>query len=347
MKTYTKLVFVAASTLISFSSTTAKEPDEVALLEIEALKSEVRSNSINFVDPICRSGVFKPIFGSEVAATQLAVANSIKTAFEDELAFQQDANATSLLAFIDYLSLLMENDQKLPTLFKDSDLEEREVNYTVLVPYTESVEQQYSVNVPVTMQREETYTVAVPYTEVMTQQYTVKVRQPDGTIKTELRTRDVPVTKTRMETRTKMVPYTNLTTETRTRTVNITRQRPEVRVRTVMIAKEGNKPAAEAIQTEKAKLCRVYFKSVPQGAKVIFIRRPSSQVETLDVTTDGVAFLRNGDYRFIISKHPLKPLVHEAVLEDTKEEIEVIFEGGNQSAQESHEPKGIFNQLGE
>ncbi len=47
----------------------------------------------------------------------------------------------------------------------------RTETFTVNVPYTENVTQEYQVQVPVQQTREETYQVYVPYTETATQDY--------------------------------------------------------------------------------------------------------------------------------------------------------------------------------
>ena len=51
----------------------------------------------------------------------------------------------------------------------------REETYQVCVPYTEQVEQAYTVQVPHTTMRTQSYQVCVPYTETVTQNYTVQV----------------------------------------------------------------------------------------------------------------------------------------------------------------------------
>lgn len=313
----------------------SQEVDVISRMHVAALKAEVRSGGILFVDSLCEDAFFEPLFGSELSAAELAVARSIQDAFYQELGTDAHADNGSLLAFIHYLEVLKDEGQPFPSYLRGGDLEERTILHNLAVPYTESVEQVQTVDVPVTETNEMTYSVAVPYTEMVEQSYIVGVQQEDGSVKNETRTRMVQVVKTRMEERKKMVPVTTKVKQSQTRSVDMTMYRREVRERTVLMAKSGDERILKAVDAERAKLCKVSFPSIPQGATVIYVRHPSTQVETLDMTTDGIAFLRKGDYQFFISKHPLKSLLHEATLSGREAVIEVAFE--NQSQDEANE----------
>jgi len=60
---------------------------------------------------------------------------------------------------------------------------DKQEQYVVQVPYTETVEQSYTVSVPETYEKTDTYTVQTPYTETIEQAYTVNVAKDQSTLK--------------------------------------------------------------------------------------------------------------------------------------------------------------------